>query len=132
MRNMKNRLVMFCALLALTSMVTFAAAIDGKWTVTTEGRNGPQTQTLTLKADGNKLTGNLDGGRGPADISEGKIDGNSVVFQITRNGRDGTPQTTTYSGTLAGDDLKLTPSGGGGGGKGGGKAPAELAFKRAK
>jgi hypothetical protein len=132
MRNMKNRLLMICGLLALTSMVTFAAAIDGKWTVETQGRNGPQTQTLTLKADGSKLTGNLDGGRGPADITEGTIEGNNVSFKITRAGRDGNPNTTTYTGTLSGDDLKLTPMGGGGGGKGGGKAPAELAFKRAK
>ncbi len=126
---MKNRLLMLCALLALTSMVTFAAAIDGKWTVTTEGRNGPQTQTLTLKADGGKLTGSLDGGRGPADIMEGKIDGANVSFKMVRAGRDGANQTTTYTGTLMGDDLTLTPVREGGGGKG---APMPLAFKRAK
>jgi hypothetical protein len=128
MRNMKNRLLMICGLLALTSMVTFAAAIDGKWTVTTEGRNGPQTQTLTLKADGGKLTGSLDGGRGPADIMEGKIDGNNVSFKMVRAGRDGANQTTTYTGTLAGDDLKLSqvrdPAGK--------AALPDLAFKRAK
>ena len=129
MRNMKNRLVMFCALLALTSMVTFAAAIDGKWTVETQGRNGPQTQTLTLKADGSKLTGSLDGGRGPSDITEGKIDGTNVTFNIVRAGRDGAAQTTTYTGTLMGDDLTLTPVRAGGGGKG---TPMPLAFKRAK
>ena len=123
---------MLCALLALTAMVTFAAAIDGKWTVTTEGRQGPQTQTLTLKADGTKLTGSLDGGRGgPTDITEGKIDGTNVTFNVVRAGRDGAAQTTTYTGTLMGDDLTLTPvRAGGGGGKGG--APMPLAFKRAK
>jgi hypothetical protein len=132
MRNMKNRVVLFCALLAATCMVLMAAAIDGKWTAETQGRNGPQTQTLTLKADGSKLTGNLDGGRGPADISEGKIDGSSVSFKITRAGRDGASIVTTYTGTLDGDDLKLTPMQEGGGGKGGGKGPVEMAFKRAK
>jgi len=128
MRNMKNRLLMFCGLLALTSMVTFAAAIDGKWTVTTEGRQGPQTQTLTLKADGNKLTGSLDGGRGPADITDGKIDGMNVSFKMVRAGRDGANQTTTYTGMLMGDDLKLSqvrdPAGK--------AALPDLAFKRAK
>ena len=110
-------------------MVTFAAAIDGKWTAETQGRNGPQTQTLMLKADGSKLTGSPDGGRGPADIMEGKIDGTNVTFKMVRAGRDGANQTTVYAGTLMGDDLKLTATREGGGGKGG---PQELAFKRAK
>jgi hypothetical protein len=61
-------------------MVTFGAAIDGKWTVETQGRNGSQTQTLTVKADGSKLTGSLDGGRGGAEIKQGKIDGMNVRF----------------------------------------------------
>jgi hypothetical protein len=136
--NMKNRVAMLSALFALTSVVSFAAAIDGKWTAETQGRNGPQTQTLMLKADGAKLTGSLDGGRGGAtDITEGKIDGANVTFKIERAGRDGAKQVTTYTGTLMGDDLTLTPmrdagAGGGGGGGGKGGAPMPLAFKRAK
>jgi len=129
MRNMKNRLLMFCGLLALTSMVTFAAAIDGKWTAETQGRNGPQVQTLTLKADGSKLTGNLDGGRGgPRDISEGTITGMNVSFKVVVDNGDKGKVTTTYTGMLMGDDLKLTPVR-----DPAGKAPpADLAFKRAK
>lgn len=51
-------------------------------------------------------------------------------------GRNG-EVTTTYTGKIDGDDLKLTPmreGGGGGGGKGGGggRGPQELDFKRAK
>jgi hypothetical protein len=128
---MKNRLVMFCALLALTGMVTFAAAIDGKYTAETPGRGGgaPTTNTLMLKADGANLTGSLDGGRGPADISEGKIDGMNVTFKVVRDLGDKGKQTTVYAGMLMGDDLKLTATREGGGGKGG---PQELAFKRAK
>lgn len=130
-----KRVVTFCALTALTCVLTLGADIDGKWTVQTQGRNGAQTQTLTLKSDGSTLTGSLDGGRGGAvDITEGKIDGANVSFKVTREGRNGN-QTTTYTGTLSGDDLKLTRSGGGGGGgrRGGGRGgPQELAFKRVK
>ena len=123
-KHMK-KVVMFCALLALTSMIAFGAAIDGKWTAETQGRNGPQTQTLMLKADGMKLTGNLDGGRGgPVEIKEGKMDGMNVSFKVTRAGRDGADQTITYTGMLMGDDLKLTATGG--------RGPQELPFKRAK
>ena len=118
-----KKVALYCALLALTCMIAFAAAVDGTWTAQTEGRNGPQTQTLTLKADGGKLTGNLDGGRGgPVEIMAGKIDGMNVSFQVTRAGRDGASQTITYSGMLMGDDLKLTATGG--------RGPQELAFKR--
>jgi hypothetical protein len=135
-KSMKKVLTI-CALTALTCVLTLAADIDGKWTVQTQGRNGAQTQTLTLKSEGSALTGSLAGGRGGAvDITEGKIDGANVSFKVTRAGRNGGNQTTTYTGTLAGDDLKLTvvrPAGGGGGRRGGGRGgPQELAFKRAK
>lgn len=136
---MKNRVVLLSALLATTGLAAFGAGIDGKWTAEVAGRQGNTTQTLMLKSSGMNLTGSLDGGRGmPLDISEGMIHDSDVTFKVVRMGRDGTPQTTTYKGTLSGDDLKLTATreaaaggGGGGGGKGGG-GPQELAFKRAK
>jgi hypothetical protein len=123
---MKNRLMMLCALVALTCMVALGANIDGKWTRENQGKDGKATtQTLTLKADGSKLTGNMDGGRGgPVDISEGMVMGNDIMFKITRQGRDGTPQTATYKGTLSGDDLKITVDQG--------RGPQEQMFKRAK
>ena len=143
---MKNRVVLLGALLATSGLVAFGAGIDGKWTAEVAGRAGATTtQTLMLKSSGMNLTGSLDGGRGmPTDISEGMIHDSDVTFKVVRMGRDGTPQTTTYKGTLSGDDLKLTATreaaaggaapggGGGGGGKGGGGGPQELAFKRAK
>lgn len=114
-------------------MVALGAGIDGKWTVTTQGRNGDQTQTLMLKSSGMNLTGSLDPGNGMAvEITEGMIHDTDVSFKVTRMGRDGNPQVTTYKGTLEGDDLKLTPTREGGGGKGGGRGPQELGFKRAK
>jgi hypothetical protein len=133
MRHMKNRVVLVSALLASTGLVALGAGIDGKWTVTTQGRQGDQTQTLMLKSSGMNLTGSLDPGNGMAvDITEGMIHDTDVSFKVTRMGRDGNPQVTTYKGTLSGDDLKLTPMREGGGGGGGGKGPQELAFKRAK
>ena len=133
--HMKNRVVLIGALLASTGLVALGAGIDGKWTVTTQGRNGDQTQILMLKSSGMNLTGSIDPGNGmPVDIAEGMIHDSDVTFKVTRQGRDGSPQVTTYKGTLSGDDLKLTPTreGGGGGKGGGGKGPQELAFKRAK
>jgi hypothetical protein len=133
---MKNRVVWLSALVAGASLVALAAGIDGKWTADVQGRNGTTTQTLTLKSGGTSLTGSLDAGRGmPTDISEGMINGNDVSFKVVRE-FNGNSITTTYKGTLSGDELKLTGTreggGGGGGGKGGGRGPQELTFKRAK
>ncbi len=139
---MKNRVVWLGAAGAFAAVLALAAGIDGKWTVTTQGRNGDMTQTLTLSSSGMNLTGTFDNGRGgmPVEIKEGMIHDSDVSFKVTTMGRNG-EQTTDYKGTLSGDDLKLTPmregGGGGGGAKGGGgggggRGPQELDFKRAK
>jgi hypothetical protein len=103
------------AFAALTLWVSFAADIDGKWTAQIEGRRGPQTQTLTLKASGNTLTGSIQGRRGGAvPISDGNIDGDNVSFNVTREFR-ANKITEGYKGTVSGNELKLTVSGGRGG-----------------
>jgi hypothetical protein len=118
---MKKYLVSLMALLALTGLVLLAADIDGTWTAETQGKNGPQTITLTLVSKGGDLTGKLDNGRGGADISEGKIAGSNVSFKVVREGKNG-KQEQEYKGTLKGSDLSLTTQGRGG--------PQDLAFKK--
>jgi hypothetical protein len=118
---MKKYLVSLMALLALTGLVLLAADIDGTWTAETQGKNGPQTQTLTLISKGGELTGKLDNGRGGVDISEGKIDGANVMFKVVREGKNG-KQEQAFKGTLKGSDLNLTTEGRGG--------PQELNFKK--
>ena len=108
-------------------MVALGSAIDGKWTASTQGRNGTQTETLTLKLNGSTLTGNLDMGRGATEIASGTMDGSTVNFKVTRAGRNGNT-TTDYTGKLTGDDLTLTATREGGAAKG----SQQLVFKRAK
>ena len=111
------------ALAALTLWVSFAADIDGKWTGQVEWRNGPQTQTLMLKASGGTLTGTVQGGRGgPVEISNGTIDGNNVSFSVVREFRDN-KITQEFKGTVSGGELKLTESGGRG-------EPREITYKK--
>jgi hypothetical protein len=111
------------ALAALALWVSFAADIDGKWTGQTQGRNGPQTQTLMLKSDGNTLTGSIEGGRGRSvEISDGKIDGTNVSFSVVREFQ-GNKVTQEFKGTVSGGELKLTVAGGRGG-------PVEVTYKR--
>jgi hypothetical protein len=111
------------ALAALTLWVSFAADIDGKWTGQVEGRNGPQTQSIMLKADGNNLTGSVQGGRGgPVEISNGTIDSGNVSFSVVRE-FNGNKVTQDYKGTISGGELKLTVSGGRG-------EPRQITFKK--
>jgi hypothetical protein len=127
---MKKYLVSLMALLAITCLVALAADIDGKWTRETQGKNGPQTTTLTLMSKGGTLTGTMDGGRGgPLEIQDGKITGNMVSFKTVRDAGDKGKFETTYTGTVSATELKLTPSAGAGG-KGG--PPMEQVYTKAK
>ena len=103
---MTKKLLFVVAILCALTLAIYAADVTGKWTWEQQGRNGSMTNTLTLKQDGSNLTGSLDGGRGPVDIKDGKVDGNNVSFSITRN-MGGNDVTTKYTGTLDGDSLKL-------------------------
>jgi hypothetical protein len=124
MKTIRRSLQCITALAALTLWVSFAADIDGKWTGQVEGRNGPQTQSIMLKASGNTLTGTIDGGRGgPVEISNGTIDAdNKVSFTVVRE-FGGNKVTQEYKGMLSGGELKLTVSGGRG-------EPREVKYKK--
>lgn len=123
MKIMKTSFRCAIALAALTLCVCFAADVDGKWTAQVEGRNGTRTETLMLKADGNTLTGSLQGGRGEGiQISNGALDGNNVSFSVVRE-FGGNQVTQQYKGMLSNGELKLTMSGGR-------RGPVDLTFKK--
>lgn len=94
---------------AAMAVSAFAADVTGKWTATMEGRNG-QTREMTynLKADGDKLTGNVATQRGEREIENGKISGDEISFTMTTN-MGGESRKMMYTGKLSGDDeLKMT------------------------
>ena len=101
---MKKVLGMF-ALLALASLVAFGADVNGKWVGEGGGKRGPVT--FNFKADGMKLSGNQEGQNGPTEITDGKIDGDSVSFIIIRDMGDKGKVVTKYKGTVSGDTMKL-------------------------
>ena len=118
---MKKRLFSLFGLMAISALVALGADVDGKWMSEAQGKGGPQT--LTLKADGEKLTGTMEGGRGgPLEISEGMAHGNDVMFKIVRE-FNGNKITQEYKGTVAGSELKLNVTGGRGG-------PVDVVFKK--
>jgi hypothetical protein len=104
-----KKLLCVCAglAMALSAAVALAADVTGTWTADSTGPNGDSYPlTFTLKQDGAKLTGTVQGPQGdPIDISNGKVDGNSISFDVSFNG-----MTISHAGTLndAGDEIKLT------------------------
>jgi hypothetical protein len=94
-------------LLALTAATALAADVTGSWSADSTGPDGSiYPLTFTFKQDGAKLTGTVQGPQGdPIEISNGKVDGNNVSFQVSFNGL-----TITHAGTVndAGDEIKLS------------------------
>jgi len=104
-------------LLGLLALTALAADVNGKWVAQMTGRNG-QTREVTynFKADGNTLTGTVTTPRGDTEISDGKIDGDTISFsQIMEFG--GNQVKLLYKGTVSGDEIKFTRSREGGQGR---------------
>src|SRR5438270_1275066 len=97
------------ALVGIFAIAAFAADVTGKWTAEVPGRGGNmQTNTIVLKQDGAKLTGTLDGGRGgPVEITDGKVDGDTVSFVVVRN-FNGNEIKQTFKGKISGSEIKFT------------------------
>jgi hypothetical protein len=121
---MSKKLLFVTTILLALACVALAADVTGKWTYEQPamGQRPAMQVSITLKQDGSKLTGSVPGfGRPgseappPTEISNGKVDGDKISFEVKRE-RNGQTFVTKYEGTLAGDALKLkitrdTPNG---------------------
>lgn len=92
---------------ALGSVAALAADFNGKWTADVQGRNGTQTITLDFHVDGSTLTGKITTPRGDMDISDGKVDGDTITFDQVMT-RDGNEFKITYTGKADGDTIKFS------------------------
>ena len=95
------------AAMALAVPTARAADVTGSWTAESTTPDGNSFQlTFTFKQDGDKLTGTVQGPQGDAmDISNGKVDGNKISFDVSFNG-----MTISHDGTVndAGDEIEMT------------------------
>ena len=113
-------------LIAIPALVS-AQGVDGKWAGEAQGGRGPQQVTLTLKADGGKLTGSVTGGRGgEVPIEEGTVSGSALKFRTKVQGRGG-EITLNWTGTLKGDEIAMSRMAEGGQGQ-----AQEFVLKRQK
>jgi hypothetical protein len=84
---------------------------SGTWTWTITTPNGTFEPKLTLKLEGDKLTGSMSG-RGGQDhpIENATYKAGDIAFKVVRE-RNGEKFTTDYSGKLSGDTIKGTMKG---------------------
>jgi len=122
---MTKKLIFAVTLMFTLAFAMFAADVTGKWTAQVPGRQGAtMEQTFTLKADGDKLTGSVSGMGGmEIPITEGKVSGDTVSF-VTSIERNGMTFKSTYTGTVAGSEIKFKRDNGRG-------TPAEFVAKKA-
>jgi len=95
--------LLFLACLTV-AVPALAQSVDGVWEGEVEGRNGMQTVTFTLKADGATLTGKVTTRRGDNDIEDGKIEGDQISFKTTLN-FNGNTATMVYTGKVNGGEI---------------------------
>ena len=100
--------ILLAVLLLCPAALASAADPTGHWSFDFESRQGrPVHATFTLQVEGNALTGTFDGPNASHPISNGRVTGDTVTFQVTREARRGR-LTSEYSGQLSGDTLTGT------------------------
>jgi len=123
-RVMKKRflatIVMVCCFAA--AMAVVFADLNGKWSCVLNAPAGDQYPiNYVFKIDGHKLTGTLETGGMTVSIDSGRIKGDSVLFDITFQGRpyphkgkyypqgDSVAMDVDFGGTKAHTTLQRTP-----------------------
>jgi hypothetical protein len=100
------------AVLALSVLAAASAArradVAGDWTMTYTTKEGVKLESvLTLKMDGDKLTGTISSPRGSVALNEAAVKGDDIMFAIIRVGF-GDSIRIEYTGKVSGDTMKLT------------------------
>lgn len=98
------------AVLLCTLCTVAAPGLDfnGKWTENAKGPNGNlQTILFDFHVDGSTLTGKAIFPGRELDIANGKVDGNSISFDLVM-GSNGNSRTIHYKGTAEGDTIRFT------------------------
>ncbi len=94
----------FAAALLLFSIPALAADVSGTWTMSLESPNGAVAASLTLKQEGDKVTGTYHGPRNEAPAT-GTLNGNDLKLSAEINaGGQSIPLVIT--GKIAGDKLE--------------------------
>jgi hypothetical protein len=101
---------LLCIVLGLVTLTLSGAALgaddpSGSWKWSVERGGQKRDVTLTLKLDGDKLTGTMPGRNNTVTpIEDASFKDGTVAFSVTRE-FNGVKRTTKYSGKLSGDTI---------------------------
>jgi len=79
-------------------------AVDGSYKVEVDSPMGKQAGTLTLKTDGDALSGTFAGAMGTQSFDSGTVSGDDVAWSIQVSGPMGQIK-LDFKGTVSGDDI---------------------------
>jgi hypothetical protein len=95
-------------LLLFPALAASAASVDGVWQTSYTNEEGQiRIATLTLKMDGDHLTGGFVGPHGRIQIASGAVQGEDVSFTVVSKG-NGDEIPITFRGKIQGDSIQLT------------------------
>ena len=100
---MNNNKLLAVILLFLFSLCVQAADLNGTWTATFTTQIGEQNYTYDFKVAGTALTGTITTANGEATLTDGKVDGKTIMFteSLKYQGQD---LKITYKGEMTGND----------------------------
>ena len=118
MKPLIRALAIVSALVVCSASLASQARVDltGKWKLTVETSAGGGTPIITLRQDGEKLTGHYSGQLGESDLT-GSVKGQALTFQFSAEVQ-GTSLLCIYTGSVEDRDslkgtVKITPLGDG-------------------
>lgn len=96
-----------CILIAGLAALAVAADVSGEWVFRMPTPNGEMEAKLTMKVDGNKLSGTFvfEGDR-KLEISNGTVDGRKLKFTVKRDRPSGGFMIYEMTGAVEGDQIK--------------------------
>lgn len=95
-------------LLLCAGLTASAAGVSGLWTLAYTTENGLKREaTLDLKQEGDQVSGVLSSERGKAAISNGRLSGDEIAFDLVRDARYDVI-TIHFKGRIEGGAMKLT------------------------
>ena len=98
-----RRVVGALALVAFVPLAAAAADVTGTWKASFETQIGQQNYTFELTVKGTTLTGRAKSDNGDVEITEGKVDGDTVTFVENLNSQD-MPLRISYKGKMTSAD----------------------------
>jgi len=109
--SIRSRLAAGAGVALLGALPVLAADATGRWQAEFDTQVGVQKYVYDLKVEGATITGKASfermGQKGEVEIKDGKVDGDTVSF-VEMLEFEGNQLPITYTGKLAGDEIRFT------------------------